>query len=188
MARRGDPDAAALWRYALRLYGRPGVERACLGLHEGWGADVNLLLFCCWLESRGIRAGLPLLRRAVAAVAPWREQVILPLRNLRRCMKPGLAGVPAASSEAVRGSVRAAELAAERVELALLAACVPPAERRMTSGARLGGDGLERYRRLLGMAPGGEGLRHLETLRAAAAGLVRGGTRPRPVTRRAARR
>ena len=42
-----------LWDFAQRLYGRPGVEHACLQLQEA-GADVCLLLCGAWLQQRGV--------------------------------------------------------------------------------------------------------------------------------------
>ena len=38
----------SLWNYSLEIYRRPGVQDACLKLQDDMGADVNLLMYCCW--------------------------------------------------------------------------------------------------------------------------------------------
>ncbi|MBI5069612.1 MAG: TIGR02444 family protein [Deltaproteobacteria bacterium] len=154
-----------LWRFSLALYARPGVEAACLWLQERWGADVNLLLLCCWLERLGRRADAALLRRAQRQVAGWRAEAVLPLRRVRRRLRR-IAGPARAWVEPVRRAAQAAELRAEQVEQRLLAGCA--AGRRPSRPAAGGADGLERYRRLLRAPAGGAGARHLDTLRSAA--------------------
>jgi len=38
--------------FAEALYGRTGVEAACLGLQDRPGLDVTVLLHACWLGAR----------------------------------------------------------------------------------------------------------------------------------------
>ena len=64
------------WRFSLRTYGAPGVARACLALQDACGADVNLLLFCCWLGVEGRGLNKRLLRRTLAAVSAWQSEVL----------------------------------------------------------------------------------------------------------------
>jgi uncharacterized protein (TIGR02444 family) len=79
------------WDYSLELYRRPGVEAACLDLQRRHGVDVNLVLLCCWLASRGVALDRDLLAGIAAAVAGWQAEVIGPLRALRRRLKAKLA-------------------------------------------------------------------------------------------------
>jgi len=163
-----DPSGwRGLWRFSLDLYARPGVEEACLWLQERWGADVNLLLFCCWLERRGRRADRRLLRRAMAAASAWRAEALLPLRRVRRRLRRPLPGLPPGWAAPVRRAAQAAELRAEQVEQRLLARCA--AAHRPSRATLAGADGLERYRSLLGAPAGGPAGRRLDTLRAAGA-------------------
>ena len=53
------------WRYSLGFYRRSGVEQACLGLQNTCGADVNLLLFCCWMGAQGRPLDKRSLRREI---------------------------------------------------------------------------------------------------------------------------
>lgn len=146
----------AFWRFSLRLYARPGVESACLWLQDHWGADVNLLLLCCWLGREGRVADRRLLREARAAVAAWRREVVLPLRQVRRRLGKALPNVGAERATPVRRATQAAELEAEHVEQLLLAeraVRLPAGTRRGAAAANLAlyadllgasGPGLER--------------------------------------------
>jgi uncharacterized protein (TIGR02444 family) len=116
-------DAAAeFWRFSLAFYAEPGVAAACLELQDRHGLDVNLALYGCWLglsgrgriDARGLAA-------ADAAIADWRHSVIEPLRTVRRALKA--ADDPGAPELCER--VKAAELEAERLCQARLAALAP---------------------------------------------------------------
>ena len=121
------------WRYSLELYAREGMSRALIALQDRRGADVNLLLYCCWmaLSGRG-RPSVSDLRRADAAIAGWRDDVTLPLRDVRRRIKgsPERWALPGASE--VRRRVLETEIASERVTQAIL-------ERVETSPCRCAG-------------------------------------------------
>lgn len=75
-----------LWNFSLAVYARPGVEATCLQLQEQ-GADVCLLLCALWLESRdaGYDSGYADSLRAIAQ--PWQNDVVAPLRELRRAWR-----------------------------------------------------------------------------------------------------
>lgn len=84
------PDSA-FWDFSISLYGRPGVEAACLDLQRRHGLDVNLLLLCCWLAVRGVDLGRGDARRTARAVEDWQREVVRPLRAVRRRLKIKLA-------------------------------------------------------------------------------------------------
>ncbi len=75
---------SSFWNYSISLYRRPGIEAVCLELQRRHGLDVNLLLFACWLSSRGIELDPAALARARKAVVTWQTEVVRPLRALRR--------------------------------------------------------------------------------------------------------
>ena len=109
----------SLWRFALAVYGQPGVEAVCLDLQERLGADVPLLLFVLWAGAAcGVRlpdaAPDATMERLSAEADAWRNAVVAPLRGVRRHLK-GVAG-----AEAFRQTVKDAELEAERLGLARL--------------------------------------------------------------------
>lgn len=138
-----DQADHALWRFSLRVYGAEGVEAACLRLQDDQGADVNLVLFCCWLGTAGYgRAAAPLLRSALAAASQWHARAVAPLRALRRSLKHDPAPLAAADAEPVRRKVLAAELEAEHALQTLLFALASnldraalPADRRAADAA-----------------------------------------------------
>jgi uncharacterized protein (TIGR02444 family) len=108
-----------LWAFCLTLYARPGVAPACLVLQDRHGADIPLLLAVLWHGQRGLGpAPLGKWRRISKR---WREQAVVPLRDLRRAMK-GRDGW-----EEIREGVKRLELAAEKAELDSLAATSRPA-------------------------------------------------------------
>lgn len=119
----GVPAAGAegFWAFSQRIYGTPGVAGACLGLQDKRGADVNLLLFACWIAGRGLGA-LDAERRAAAdaCVGPWRAWVVEPLRAARTAIKAGIAGAPDAEAAALRKAILGAEIEGERIAQAML--------------------------------------------------------------------
>jgi uncharacterized protein (TIGR02444 family) len=56
---------------------------------------------------------------------PWREQIVQPLRALRTRLKTGPLPAPNAATEPFRSTIKAAELAAERLQNQLLAERLP---------------------------------------------------------------
>ncbi len=115
-----DPwPSSAFWDFSLEVYGLPGVADACLALQDRQGADVNLLLLACWLARQERRLDPSLAARLRAAASEHQDPIIRPLRGARRALKARAAtadGFLAEPLEALRRTVAAAELEAERVE------------------------------------------------------------------------
>ena len=112
-----------LWVFTLSFYARPGVAESCLRLQEEAGVDVNLLLTGLWLGLAG-RGALRPDWQADATLRSWREEVIQPLRGLRRLLK-------GKGEDDFREDLRRLELASERIYQrkllgALTAECLPP--------------------------------------------------------------
>jgi uncharacterized protein (TIGR02444 family) len=141
------------WDYAVGLYRRPGVEAACLELQARHGLDVNLVLLCCWLASRGVACDEPILRRIAAAAESWQAAFVRPLRAVRRRLKADLADHPPGSIPArwpeltsgLRGRVLALEIEGERLEQLLLAALMADLPPTAAPGAALASANLRCY-------------------------------------------
>ncbi|MGE4221653.1 MAG: TIGR02444 family protein [Alphaproteobacteria bacterium] len=118
--------ADRLWAFSLRVYGDPAVAATCLDLQDRHGIDVNLLLWAAWAGADGVRLDRATIAAAVDATRPWRDSVVRPLRAVRRAMKADLGTVSAAAGAGLRASIKAAELAAERLEQRALAALPLP--------------------------------------------------------------
>ena len=109
-----SPDTfLSLWDFSLLHYALPGVAEACLQLQDGHGANVNLLLWCVWLEQRGLVLDEVRLRNAQQRIHSWDEHYVIPLRHLRRRMKAEF-GVADAAIEQLRTQIKQAELLAEK--------------------------------------------------------------------------
>ena len=122
-----DVPANVLWAFSLAFYRRPGVSDACIALQDAHGADVDVLLFSLWCARRGHRLGEAELAAVDASVAPWRAEVVQPLRAARRALKPP-PGPPfdAPAATALRAQTLTLELEAERLQHAAMAAQAPP--------------------------------------------------------------
>ena len=109
-----------LWRFAETLYQRPGIEAACLHL-QAQGADVCLLLCATWLETQRISCTAERAEALRNVAHAWRQQVVVPLRQLRQSWREAAQGDIALAQ--LREQVKQLELAAEREQLQRLAAC-----------------------------------------------------------------
>jgi len=107
---------SAFWRFSLRFYALPDVAPACLALQDEADVDVNLLLFLLFLADAGRAVTREDVARLDANIAPWRSEIVGPLRGLRRRLKTGVGDVPPAVSEGLRNMVKKVELEAERLE------------------------------------------------------------------------
>lgn len=117
-----DPEGA-LWRFAVGFNGEPGVAEVCLTLQARLGLDVNLMLlalFAC-LE-RKVALDPDALAAADGITEPWHREIVRGLRRVRTRLKEGPAPAPSPPTEALRQAVQAAELRAEQLQLAALAA------------------------------------------------------------------
>jgi len=116
------------WDWAVAAYNRPGVADLCLDLQDRYGQNVPLLLWAVW---RG--GDVP---AAIALARQWEDEVVGPLRGVRRRLK-GRAG-----AEFLREQVKVVELEAERAlmtELEHLAGAVADDEALETAAERWGG-------------------------------------------------
>jgi len=116
---------SAFWRFSLRFYALPDVAPACLALQDEANVDVNLMLFLLFLAESGRAITRDDVARLDASIAPWRVQVVEPLRALRRRLKSGIDDVPTAASEGLRNMVKKIELEAERLEQGRLENAAP---------------------------------------------------------------
>ena len=104
------------WRFSLAVYAAPGVAEQCLALQDEFGADINLLLFCAWAGTKRAAAlDEADIAGAEAVVVHWRNEVVRPLRAVRRALKR-----IESDDFGLRSGVKTVELEAEQVEQAML--------------------------------------------------------------------
>jgi uncharacterized protein (TIGR02444 family) len=131
---------SAFWKFSLRFYAKPGVAQACIELQDIAGVDVNLLFLLIFFADAERSLSRDDVANIDAAIAPWRSEVVRPLRAARRALKNNL-GV--ANGEALRSDVKRIELEAERLQQEALFAMFPsanigtPAPREIAARANL---------------------------------------------------
>jgi uncharacterized protein (TIGR02444 family) len=119
--RPNDPAASGeLARFAVDLYSRPGVSEACLLLQDRCGVNIPVLLTAAWLGRRGATVTRTVVREADAAVRDWQDEIVGPLRAVRRRLRLGPRPAPQERTERLREMVKRAELSAEFIELSAL--------------------------------------------------------------------
>jgi uncharacterized protein (TIGR02444 family) len=112
-----------LWDYALAFYAKPQVAECCLQLQDAYDVNVNLVLWCLWLEARQIVLTPERLTAAIAAIERWDRDCVQVLRQLRRKMKMEFAQDLAVVAS-VREQIKQTELLAEKQEHLWLEAIV----------------------------------------------------------------
>lgn len=103
------------WNFSIALYNKPQVAELCLELQDQYGANINLLLWCLWLEHQSIELSLQRLTAALVAIQKWDADYVQTLRLLRRKMKVEFAQDMNAVLH-VREQIKLAELLAEKCE------------------------------------------------------------------------
>jgi uncharacterized protein (TIGR02444 family) len=106
----------SFWRFSLIIYGHGEVAKECLALQDELGIDVNLLLFCAWLGTQAIALSRENIEAASRTVVDWYENVVRPLRAVRRQARTFVH----CEFDRFIASVNDAEIKAEQVEQAIL--------------------------------------------------------------------
>ena len=110
------------WHWAVGHYENAQVREGLLELQESSGLIILEAMFFVWLGHRGQAIGEEDQQRIRAAITPWIEGVVLPLRRQRQAWTD----VP--SMIANRRHLLGLELEAERVLAQLLVDAIPMGE------------------------------------------------------------
>lgn len=109
-------SASDFWNFSLQIYAKPTIADICLELQDGFGADVNLVLFMLWAAARERRLDPAEIEKIALSVENWRAHIVMPLRLARRALKAPRRGWPIEETESLRQRVKADELEAERLQ------------------------------------------------------------------------
>ncbi len=171
------PSAATnhFWQFSLDFYQRDGVEAACLTLQDRLGLDVNILLYAAWLASQGRTASVADFEQVDLLIAPWREEVIRPLRRIRRWLKEPGPDAPAGGVREYRAGIKSAELDAEEIVQGMMFAS--RVRTKKPDGDRPGDirAALSNYLKTRDVSPDDDAARELDAICAAFDRLVRTG-------------
>lgn len=113
------------WDWALDAYAKPGMAEACLDLQDQYEQCTAYLLWSAWASSQGLDLDPQTLEAGHQLAKTWEAEVLQPLRQVRRFLKPTLANMPDGPREVLREQVKAAELAAEQTLMTRLADMAP---------------------------------------------------------------
>jgi uncharacterized protein (TIGR02444 family) len=115
-------DLDSQWSFSLGFYAQQGVKDACITLQDIAGVDVNILLVTLHLTlSCGVRPTLIDIDAMERVICPFREEVIAPLRKLRRDLKLRPDAQRHNKFAEIRSRIQDAELLAERQQHLVLA-------------------------------------------------------------------
>lgn len=107
-------ESGEFWNFSLKVYAKPGVEAACLDLQNIYALDVNLLLFCVWLDSRQLDQSV--LNDAISLSREWSGGVVRKIRQARERLKlPLPEKLEQAAADTLRSSLKQVELCAEQI-------------------------------------------------------------------------
>jgi uncharacterized protein (TIGR02444 family) len=109
------------WDFSRKFYGQNNVASSCLALQDSVGADVNILLYCCWVASEGAPVIKPTeFTEIIRVIEPWQSSVVRALREIRRDMKKHKILNLGDMSEGLRLSIKHCELEGEKLEQMIL--------------------------------------------------------------------
>jgi len=97
-------------------------------MQNDYGADVNMLLYCCWVGAAVGTFDDALFNRASEYSARWAENVVIPLREARTWMKHTgctAEATPIEDCMQLREEVKSVEFAAEKMQQEVLESFVP---------------------------------------------------------------
>jgi uncharacterized protein (TIGR02444 family) len=106
------------WTFVTKLYSSDAVQQACLLLQDRFGVDVSFLLTLLWYAKDGIGFDDGEIEALDHGIAPWRSDVVEPLRTMRREIKPAAGHDSAVAG--FRNKVKSIEIESEQIEIAML--------------------------------------------------------------------
>lgn len=84
-------SAEQFWAYSTAVYGYEPVKSLCLESQDQYGADVNLILLCAWLDTQGVHASDAIRDALIACSQKHQNNSLEPLRAKRRALTRGSA-------------------------------------------------------------------------------------------------
>ncbi|HEY9032588.1 MAG TPA: TIGR02444 family protein [Pseudomonadales bacterium] len=108
--------SSEFWDFSTRTYQIPQVETACLSLQDNVNADVNIILYCCWLGENRQPLGADDMALLLDTSQRWQQAILQPLRNARRMMKQHIIAMPAELLEQTVRNMSDMEINAEHME------------------------------------------------------------------------
>ena len=105
-----------LIQFAFRVYAEPKVEQLCLKLQNEYHANVNILLWACWLQNRSIQLEASWLDDVLISVDTLSQLTVGRLQEVRRVIKDS-SGFTRVQAKMLNKHILSAELTAEKIFL-----------------------------------------------------------------------
>jgi uncharacterized protein (TIGR02444 family) len=118
-------QSSPFWTFSLSYYRQAGVSEACLELQDRFGVDVNIVLFLLWTATLRRRLEAGEIRALADRVRAWQNDVVVPIRNLRRFLKTPPPLLDEGTAELFRTKIKAVELESERLQQEAMSALAP---------------------------------------------------------------
>lgn len=107
------------WNYSSQIWTLPEVESICLELQNTYDADVNILLYCCWVGDKNLSLNDDDMQVLLDTIKPW-QTMLKPLRDSREMMQKQLIAMPTHLVDKTINNMNQMELNAEHLaQLAL---------------------------------------------------------------------
>jgi uncharacterized protein (TIGR02444 family) len=117
----GKIDENPFWNFATKFYSREAVASSCLTLQNEFGADVNILIYCCWIAAEGAEEiGSEELKEIITMIKPWQSNVVKVLRDIRHSMRQNEIADLGVLSVELRKEIKKCELEAEKIEQSII--------------------------------------------------------------------
>ncbi len=143
-------NEGSFWTFSLAFYADPAIGGICIDLQDRYSCDVNVVLFVLWCASRNRSLYAHEVESVVAMVAPWQNDVVRPLRGVRRDLKPLAADLALAPVSAFREVIKKQELEAERLQQSLMQARFADIGAPVSDRAAAARSNVERYATFVG--------------------------------------
>jgi uncharacterized protein (TIGR02444 family) len=141
---------SSFWAFSLAFYADPAIAGICIDLQDRHSSDVNVVLFVLWCASRHRSLSAHELERVVASISPWQNDVVRPLRGVRRNLKQLAADLALAPISELREAVKKQELEAERLQQSLMEAGFSDIGSPASDRAAAARSNVERYATFVG--------------------------------------
>lgn len=115
-----DTHIPNLWDWALEFYAKPNTAETLLRLQDDRHYSVILILWCLWAERYCAPLTTKSVQKLLKGTTSWEQEVIKPLRSIRRRMKQLDSSIAKNDAKSFRRAVKDMELEAEKLQLSRL--------------------------------------------------------------------
>ncbi len=106
----------SLWDFSCNVYSKGDIEQLSIDLQDDYNANVNIILWCCWLEVEDIHLSADWLDDVLITIDSVSLQTVAKLRSVRRMLKES-GSFTKVQALSIKKHILNAEMAIEKVLL-----------------------------------------------------------------------